>query len=112
MKWNLDRLYTSFESKEYRDDFKKIKDLIKAFTQWSKEELKLDGDRVKLLENYIEFSIDIRTTFTRLRAFANLSSSVDVRDQVALKEMDRLSFLITGLTEPEVNFQNFIKDLT
>ncbi len=111
MKWNLDRLYTSFESKEYKDDFKKIKDLIQAFTQWSKEELKLDRDRVKLLENYIEFSIDIRTTFTRLRAFANLSSSVDVRDQVALKEMDRLSFLITGLTEPEVNFQNFIKEI-
>lgn len=111
MKWNLDRLYTSFESEAYKNDFKRIENLIQGFSDWSDRELTLDGDKVTLLEDYIKFSIEIKTTFTRLRAFANLSSAIDARDEEALKEMDRLSLLITGLTKPEVDFKNFIKEI-
>ncbi len=111
MKWSLDELYSGFESEEYKNDIKILEGLIKDFTQWLKEDIKLDGDSINLIEDYIKFSREIVSLFTKLRAFASLSSSVDAKDERAIREMDRLSLLYTNLTKPEVDFKNFIKSI-
>ena len=111
MKWSLDELYSGFDSEEYKNDFERLKKLIEGFTKWAEKELDLDGDRVTLIGDYIKFSGEILTTFIKLRGFANLSSAVDARDETAIMEMDKLSLLYTGLTKPEVDFQNFLKEI-
>ena len=111
MKWSLDELYSGFDSVEYKNDFERLEKLIEGFTNWAQKELKLDGDLVTLLGDYIKFSGEILSTFIKLRGFANLSSAVDARDEIAITEMDKLSLLYTGLTKPEVDFQNFLKQI-
>nr|WP_300006212.1 M3 family oligoendopeptidase [Tissierella sp.] len=111
MKWSLDELYSDFDSQEYKNDFERLEKLIQGFTTWAEKELDLDGDRVTLLGDYIKFSGEILTTFIKLRGFANLSSAVDARDETAIMQMDKLSLLYTGLTKPEVDFQNFLKEI-
>lgn len=111
MRWSLDELYSGFESEEYKNDIKILEKLIEDFTQWSKGDLKIDGNPVNLIEGYIEFSRELLSFFTKLRAFASLSSSLDARDERAIREMDRLSLLYTNLTKPEVDFRNFIKKI-
>ena len=111
MKWSLDELYSGFDSVEYKNDFERLEKLIEGFTNWAQKELKLDGDLVTLLGDYIKFSGEILSTFIKLRGFANLSSAVDARDERAITEMDKLSLLYTGLTKPEVDFQNFLKQI-
>ena len=111
MRWSLNELYSGFKSEEYKNDIKILEILIEDFTKWSKENLKLGGSRVNLIEDYINFSREIVSSFTKLRAFASLSSSVNARDGEAIREMDRLSLLYTNLTKPEVDFKNFIKEV-
>lgn len=109
MRWSLDELYSGFESEEYKDDIKVLEKLIEDFTKWSKGDLKEDKNPANLIEDYIKLSRKLLSSFTKLRAFASLSSSLDARDQRAIREMDRLSLLYTKLTRPEVDFKNFIK---
>lgn len=109
MRWSLNELYSGFESEEYKNDIRILEKLIEDFTKWSKEDLKLDNSRVNLIEDYINFSREIVSSFTRLRAFASLSFSINARDEEAIREMDRLSLLYTSLTGPEVDFKNFIR---
>lgn len=111
MKWSLDELYSDFQSEEYKNDFERLQKLIQGFTTWAQRDLKLDGDNVVLLEDYIKFSGEILTTFIKLRGFANLSSSVDARDEIAIQEMDKLSLIYTNLTKPEVDFKKFLKEI-
>lgn len=111
MRWSLDELYTGFKSDKYNSDLERLSKLIEGFEKWSEKELSLEGDIVTLLEDYIKFSIEIRTTFSRLRAFASLSSAVNARDEVALQEMDKIVMMATELTKPQVNFKKFIKEL-
>lgn len=111
MRWSLDELYTGFDSDQYNSDLERLSKLIKGFEKWSEKELNLEGDIVTLLEDYIKFSIEIRTTFSRLSSFASLSSAVNARDEVALQEMDKIIMMATELTKPQVNFKKFIKEI-
>ena len=111
MRWSLDELYTGFDSDQYNSDLERLSKLIKGFEKWSEKELSLEGDIVTLLEDYIKFSIEIRTAFTRLSSFASLSSAVNARDEVALQEMDKIIMMATELTKPQVNFKKFIKEI-
>lgn len=111
MRWSLNELYPDFESEKYKNDLERLNKLIQGFTNWAERDLKLDGDKVVLLEDYIKFSGEILTTFIKLRGFANLSSSVDARDERAIQEMDKLSLVYASLTKPEVDFKNFLNKI-
>lgn len=112
MRWNLDKLYTSFQSKDYKGDLEKLDLLIGNFNKWADDNLNSLDSPVKKIEEYIEFSKDISSLFTKLASFASLSSAVDARDEDALKYLDILGVKSTELTKPEVQFQNFIKEIT
>lgn len=112
MRWNLDKLYTSFQSKDYKGDLEKLDLLIGNFNKWADDNLNSLDSPVKKIEEYIEFSKDISSLFAKLASFASLSSAVDARDEDALKYLDILDVKSTELTKPEVQFQNFIKEIT
>lgn len=112
MRWNLDKLYTSFQSKNYKGDLEKLDLLIGNFNKWADDNLNSLDSPVKKIEEYIEFSKDISSLFAKLASFASLSSAVDARDEDALKYLDILGVKSTELTKPEVQFQNFIKEIT
>ncbi|MBC8590978.1 M3 family oligoendopeptidase [Wansuia hejianensis] len=112
MRWNLDKLYTSFQSKDYKGDLEKLDLLIGNFNKWADDNLNSLDSPVKKIEEYIEFSKDISSLFAKLASFASLSSAVDARDEDALKYLDILGVKSTELTKPEVQFQNFIKEIT
>lgn len=111
MRWSLNELYTSFESKEYVEDFKKLDKKIAEFGKWADENLHNGDKPIEKMEDYINFTIEISNLFTKLRGFASLSSAVDARDEIALKEMDRLVVKISEVTKPEVKFKEFIKEI-
>ncbi len=111
MRWSLNELYTSFDSKEYERDFESFKSIVEEINKWADNNLQ-DLDRpVEKLETYIDYSVKITNLYSRLGSFANLSSAVNARDEVALQYLDKLGLIATELTKPEVQLQNFIKEL-
>lgn len=111
MRWKLDKLYSSFNSEKFQDDFKKLDSVILGIKDWADRELISPENPVTIMETYIRFSKEISTLFTKLAAFANLSVSVNARDELAIQYLDKLSIKATELTRPDVLFQNFIKGI-
>ncbi len=111
MRWSLNELYSSFDSKEYKEDKEKFNLLMEDFIKWADDNLSLEDNPVEKIEKYIIFTRDISNLLTKLMSFGNLTSSVDAKNEVALRELDQLRVSSSNLTKPNVQFQNFIKNI-
>src|SRR5699024_6817042 len=107
----LDELYTSFDSKEYENDLKELDQLIAKFNKWANNTLTTSENPVEKIEKYINFNQGLSSLFSKLASFANLSASVDARNEIALQSLNKLDVKATAMTKPEVQFQNFIKEI-
>lgn len=108
MRWSLDELYPSFESEEYLSDLKKLDESIKDFMEWSDDNLSsLDNPKSKV-ETYLKKLIDFTTLFSRLTSYPSLTTSVDAKNETALKYLDQLHSKYTLTTKANIQFQNFI----
>jgi len=111
MRWNLDKLYTSFESKEYIEDLEKLDELIKDFTCWSEKNLNLPEDAAYKIEIYLNKLIDLTNLFTKLISFASLTSYVDAKNQLALKYLDKLQMKYAEATKATYQFKKFVASI-
>ena len=111
MRWSLEELYSSFDSPEFKADFTKIDLLIDQMKKWAKENLASNDKPKEKIEYYINTAIEFANIFSKLMTYASLRSSVDARDQDALKFMDKLEVKYNELTEPSVAFQKWLASL-
>lgn len=111
MRWSLDELYPSFESKEYLSDLQKLDKLINEFVKWTDDNLdSLDNPKDKI-EIYLNKIIELSTLFSRLSSYCHLTVSTDAKNETALKYLDILNTKRTSLTKPRIKFQYFIGSL-
>jgi pepF/M3 family oligoendopeptidase len=111
MRWSLNELYTSFDSKEYIEDIRKYEELIKEFNEWADSRLNSYEDTTAKIEEYINYSKSLATLSTKLGTYAALVSSVDANNEDALKYLSKLSMIGSERTKPSVKFESFIKDV-
>lgn len=111
MRWSLNELYTSFDSKEYKDDLEELDSLIVEFGKWADDNLSSTDNPVEKMEKYIELFKEIRSIFTKLFAFASLTTAVEARNEIALQYYNKLNVTLSDLTKPNVQFQSFIKNI-
>lgn len=111
MRWSLDELYLSFESKEYVDDLGKLDNLVEEINNWADENLDSSNNPVEKMEKYILFSQKITSLLSKLSAFARLTNSVEAKNETSLQYLDLLNVKSTELTKPKVRFQSFIKEI-
>jgi len=111
MRWSLDELYSSFDSPEFTADMDKADKLIEGFSAWAKENLESRENAGEKIEHYISSDIELTNVLTRLMTFSHLSSSVDARNEAALKAIDKLQKKFNELTEPSVRFQKWLASL-
>lgn len=111
MRWSLDALYTSFDSEAFKNDLKKSFEMIEEIKEWSEENLKTNENPVVKLEKYLNLDMEFYNLFTKLSAFARLTSSVDAKNEKALQVLDKLQSKSTELTKPKVSFQKWLNTL-
>lgn len=111
MRWSLDELYTSFESKGYIGDLERLDELIKDFADWSEKNLKTTEKAAHKIETYLKKLIDLTNLFTKLISFASLTSAVDAKNELALKYLDKLQIKYTETTKPFNQFKSFIASI-
>ncbi|KGG80486.1 oligoendopeptidase F [Caloranaerobacter azorensis H53214] len=111
LKWSLDELYTSFESEDFINDMKKLDSSIKKINDWSEINLNTKDNAIQKIEGYINIQIELNTLFEKLMSFAELTSSVDAKNEKALMIIDKLQTKITELTKPTVKFQRWLNSI-
>src|SRR5665647_2135094 len=111
MRWSLDELYTSFESPSFKNDAIKVNDLVNEIRVWSKDNLNTDYNAVGKIVHFLNAEIEFNHVFSKLMTYASLTSSVDARNEEALKTIDKLQVKYNELTEPSVSFEKWVSSL-
>jgi len=111
MRWNLDDLYTSFDSPEFLADFETAKKEVAEFNCWAKENFASGENACAKLETYIN-KINSERTLARLFSFAHLTRSVDDSNEAAKKYADLLRTLMAEMAGPTVLFKKFVVGIT
>ena len=108
MNWNLDALYKGFDE-SYEADLKKLENLLNDYKLLVKNDQKLSD--LALLEAYLKTQETLEKQATSLYAFASLTTSTDVTNQIALGYMSRLQQLLSSVTKENVQMSRFIAGL-
>ena len=111
MRWSLDSLYTSFDDEEFGEDLKRIDQMIGGIKNWTEKNLISEEEPGRKIEDHLKMMIDFNDTYTKVMAYASLSSSVDVRNDKAKKIIDSLQEKYAELTYPMVKFQKWLASL-
>ncbi len=105
VRWNLDSLYTSFDSKEFQNGLEKLDKIIEEIKTWTEDNLN-DYENVKeKLEKVIEDNVRFRELYTVMFSFSSLSSSVDAGNDQASTYLDKLQGKLAELTSSQVKFE-------
>lgn len=118
MRWNLDSLYTSFESKEYENDLKELDTRIDELNNWT--EVKLKNSLVKELDSgeadvrireYLDSFIHISKLYSGLFSYAELIFSVDASDTAAKRYAEIMERKLPEINRSAVVFARWISEI-
>jgi len=108
MKWNLDALYTSFDSKEFQEDRKKLLKMIDELESFVKQAIENNLDTVKFISTYLNIREKSSSLHFKLSAFSELSLSVETSNTIALKNKEQLEALNSKFKGADVSFQKWL----
>lgn len=111
MRWSLKELYTAFDSSEFNRDMESFEESIEKLKHWSKENLNDKSEAVRKIEEYIDLTKEFFKLAIRLSDFAELTLSVEAKNEKAASISEQLDNKSTELTEVEVAFQKWLGDL-
>ncbi len=111
-RWSLDALYTSFESAEFKADYERYEKEIERINKWADENLNNQENAVNKIEEYITLMNNFNHLATRLMNYAELTVTVDAKNEKALKLSDVIQEKLTGLTKADVSFQKWLSKLS
>lgn len=114
MKWSLNKLYTSFDSKEFKEDMILFENSMEYIKKWSIENCNSYTNSKLKIETYIKFESELSDCVNKLYNYAELILSVDTKNEVANKISEELSNKLAELVRPATIFSKWlysIKDL-
>ncbi|QRG70011.1 M3 family oligoendopeptidase [Brevibacillus choshinensis] len=112
MRWDLDVLYTSFDSPECQQDWDKLCREMEQVKSWAGEQLQTQENPIAKIEGYITKMTSILQTQTRLYSYAELTASVDAKNERALQLVERIQNQSVELVEPNVQFQKWLGEIS
>jgi pepF/M3 family oligoendopeptidase len=107
-KWNLDALYSSFDSKAFLDDLDKIEKLIKQGNDYALKEFNDVENAEEKLEKYILASEELRSVLLKAYAFCSLTMSTDTTNENAMKYLNKLQVLSSQTTTATTKFSKWV----
>lgn len=111
MRWSLNELYPSFESEEFKSDFERCKSEIAHIKSWVNENFSDVSNPASKLVQFINIQNNFLDLYSKLFLFAELTVSVEAKNEKALSVAEKLEELGTELTEPSVQFEKWLSSL-
>ncbi len=109
LKWDIDSIYPSADSEEFRKDIEKYKALLNELNIWANENMNIYS--AEGLEKYIELKNRLMS-FNKLEIYLNLALSVDTENEALGKALDALEGIISEEAVHEALFSQFLKGMT
>lgn len=107
-KWNLDALFTSFESKEFQDSLVEIKGLIEESIEFVTDSFESTENALEKLRTFLTSSEKLRELYSKSIIFTMLTMSTDAMNEDAKKYMNMLQGLGSKLALPTTKFSKWL----
>ncbi len=111
MKWSLDELYTSFDSKEFKNHMDFFESSIEYIKKWTLENCTTSHNAKEKIEAYINFHNEFSELVNKLYNYAELSLSVNTKNEVANKISEKLASELAELAKPSTIFSKWLNSL-
>src|SRR6056297_2768740 len=111
MKWNLDKLYSSFEDDDFQSDLRSYEEMIENINTWTENNLSNFENITSKIENYIKMQKSYRKLLTKLSTFCRLTLSVDSNNSKALNYIESINRKQVNVKKSEVKFKKWLNDL-
>ncbi|RKX81674.1 MAG: oligoendopeptidase F, partial [Spirochaetes bacterium] len=115
MKWNLDALYTSFESDNFLGDIKELDTNTEELNIWAEKSLITSAavqdnpaEIGNIIRKYLDSYINIRKLYSALSSYAELTFSVDASNHTAKKYTEILEQKLPEITKATVQFARWL----
>ena len=108
-KWNLDILYTGFDTVEYQNDLKRLKELIPELIAFAGECKNMKADQ--LLTEYVKKSEEMSELIEKLAIYANLRYSANTRDTEAASMLGILMQSMSATAAPNAIIEKAISEI-
>ncbi|GAB6107026.1 M3 family oligoendopeptidase [Fusibacter bizertensis] len=109
--WNLDDLYTSFNSTAFLTDVKKCESLKRRYSDLVISLLSSHIDEVASIEGFLKTYIEDITLLRKLSTFGHLTFATNSKSQEALSLKAKVEQFISELTSPMVAFKLWLKEV-
>ncbi len=108
-KWNLDILYTGFDTPEFTADLDRLPRLIAELERFAKGAHELD--KTTLLTEYIRMSEELSELINKLAIYANLRYSANTRDTEAASMLGRIMAMASSTAAPNARLNKIISQI-
>lgn len=109
-KWNLDNIYTSVLSEEFKRDVAQYKGSVEELNRWCDSNLKDNNNAVKKLEEFIIFKNRL-SVYEKTSLYVNLALSTDTTNYDLLKANDILEDIESECAYHNTMLVQFIKGI-
>ncbi len=111
LKWDLNGLFTSFDSEEFKTAFHNCEEHTNNYNGWVKNLITSDKSDSQKIEEYLNESITTSEKYGSLGRFASLSFSADSTNTQALGVMQKLQGLGAKSVAGRVAFEKWLSSV-
>lgn len=111
MRWSLDELYTSFDSKKFEDDMVAFENSIQHIKKWAVENCTDSTNPKEKIEAYINFQNEFSDLVNKLYNYGELVLSVDTKNKFANKISEKIASNLANLAKPSTVFSKWLASI-
>ena len=107
-KWNLDNIYTSFESPEFKEGIKKTEELIEKLSQFTQTELNSTDNAGEKIKEFVSISEELRVYISKGFSLCMLTLSTDTINEEAKRNFATFQKLSSKTTLSNTLFEQWV----
>lgn len=110
-RWNLDKLYTSFDSPALLADVSEVDKLIQKTLEFTSKEFKTNENVAGKLLAYLKLSEELNTKASLIGTFSSITYAVDTENMIAMKCLEKIEAYSAKFTEISVVFRKWLASI-
>ncbi|MBC7958266.1 MAG: oligoendopeptidase F, partial [Vallitaleaceae bacterium] len=110
-RWDLNKLYTSFDAKELQEDLAHVEQLLSETLAFAKTAFENYEDSTTKLLRYFKGWEELTSLVSMISNYAHLVYAVDTKNATALKLSEKVESYTSQRTQIEVSFRKWVKGL-
>ncbi len=112
MKWELDNIYPSFESEEFRKDLLLLQDKVESFLKWQDENFSTTEKFEEKIRYSVETLNELSLLAGKLMVYSNLKLAENTNNELAAKYSTVVREKFVALSSARIRFMKFLSNVS